>query len=172
MRAARRGNDGPSTSHNQPLTTVSDRGDVVTVTGDPRGQGCLSTRALASVLGMSASTVARDAREAAPGPRIVMGLDGKRYPVNLDNDWRTYLADRVHRLRCQDGMTYREIVAAVVADGEPISLGTVRKYLRRWECDVCSPVSSGTPEQNPDAEPVDLDALVRDLDAMTFSGAR
>jgi hypothetical protein len=65
--------------------------------------------------------------------------DGRLYPVG----WRRpepeidAVIDLVHRLRCQDGLSYRQVTAKLLESGYRVSLGAVHGYHRRYWCDLC-----------------------------------
>lgn len=98
---------------------------------------------------LSKSTVARDV-----GPRShrdgwvteVLGRDGKTYTYRSERD-RLKVIREVHRLRCCEDLTIREVRQSIVDRGFRLSLGTTANYIDRWQCSACSGVPSGTPEQ-------------------------
>ena len=65
--------------------------------------------------------------------------DGRRYPVTWTRPEAEtdLLVDLVHRLRCQDGLSYRQIVAKLLEQGYRVSLGAVHGYHRRYWCEKC-----------------------------------
>lgn len=104
----------------------------------------MSTRAIATALGVSQSTASRDVRAKRrhePGMTYwVDGLDGKTYPANHDAEERLEVFAAVHRLR-HGGLTYRGIQQAFTdAGGRAPSLGTIKTYLTDWTCEQCRPV--------------------------------
>lgn len=82
-------------------------------------------------------------------PRDVLGLDGKRYRRNLTPGHRLALVDLAHGFRCGAGMTIRRTAEAMAAAGEPVSIGTLHRYLRDWRCPDCPGVQvAQTPHLN------------------------
>jgi len=44
----------------------------------------------------------------------------------------------VHQFRCRDGLSYRKIIARLESAEIRVSLGSVHRYLRVFECDRCA----------------------------------
>lgn len=68
--------------------------------------------------------------------------DGRLYPPrwwDLPAETVERLAGIAHHLRCKEGLSYRQVVAAMLERyGERRSLGQVHKDVARYECAVCS----------------------------------
>lgn len=108
-----------------------------------------STRAMARMTGVSKSTSQRDSAAAGLtelGYRLTHGLDGKTYAV-IHPEARKLFIGEVHRLRCDEELTIREIRQHLADRNFPVSQGTVANYINRFRCEVCSPAPFGTPEQ-------------------------
>ena len=65
--------------------------------------------------------------------------DGRRYPPGIRRPEAEVdrLVDLVHRLRCRDGLSYRQITARLPGYGYRVSRGSVQNYHRRFWCDLC-----------------------------------
>ncbi len=69
--------------------------------------------------------------------RVVAG--GRPYPVGIRRPEAEVdrLVDLVHRFRCRDGLSYRQIVAKLLEQGYRVSRGSVQNYHRRYWCEKC-----------------------------------
>lgn len=81
-------------------------------------------------------------------PERVRGLDGKTYPSYR---WRgedlAHVIGRCHYLAHDEGLSVRQIVARLAAEGITRSVGSVSEYLSRNHCVGCSGDESVPPEQ-------------------------
>ena len=75
---------------------------------------------------------------------VVRRVDGKLYPPQWPNtppEVTDRLRLHVHLLRCREGLSYRQVVAAMLERyGERRSLGQVWKDINGYECSRCSTV--------------------------------
>ena len=110
--------------------------------------GMMSTRAIATVLGVSQSTAVRDARKTGTrgDVQVVAGEDGKTYRI-YSAEYRRYQVGRIHYLSHNEGLSVRKIVSALANEGHHVSVGKVHHCLTQWTCEGCSPESHGSPEQ-------------------------
>ena len=80
----------------------------------------------------------RSGETTLPPEHPVWGIDGKRYPGRYaPQEVRDYLFGRTHYLRHDDGLSVRQIVAALADEGHRRSVGWVAGILRE-PCVMCS----------------------------------
>ena len=74
----------------------------------------------------------------APEHRV-LGCDGKWYPYHpLTGEDRSYLIGHAHFLKHAEGLSVRQIVAALAIEGIRRSVGSVSSYLTAYQCEDCS----------------------------------
>ena len=68
---------------------------------------------------------------------------GRLYPAGYHRSKADIerVASLVHQFRCRDGLSYRAIVARLGEAELRVSLGSVHKYMRRFECSRCADAS-------------------------------
>jgi hypothetical protein len=138
------GREGPPPSdENQAATKQLDKQSVASAAGI---QGGMSSRAIATVLGVSHTTVLRDAKDFPP--HFTAGLDGKLYR-SRSHDERRYLVAQCHDESHTNNLSIRQIVAVFATEDLRISVGTVAGYLKNWRCEHC-PGGLNPPPAHPD----------------------
>jgi len=79
---------------------------------------------------------------------VIRGRDGKLYPVggHMPRAQRNRARWLAHRLRCQDGLSVRQVQAAMEQQGVRRSIGIIARDLRLFECPACAPQAEGGQE--------------------------
>jgi IS30 family transposase len=103
---------------------------------EPPEQGGMSSRAMATALGVNRSTILRDLASARTGNYLIRGLDRKLYTRRTNED-RLALIGVVHTLKHREQLSVRGIVARVAEANIRVSVGAVHGYLRDWTCEDC-----------------------------------
>jgi hypothetical protein len=72
---------------------------------------------------------------------VVRRSDGKLYPAGGSLPWpeRRIAIGQAHRLRCVEGLSYRQVVAALEDVGIRRSIRRVWLDIRDYSCRSCSP---------------------------------
>jgi hypothetical protein len=78
--------------------------------------------------------------------------DGKLYPVDgqLPAAGREPAIALAHAMKCEHGLSYRQVVAGLAEYGLRVSVGSVHAWIRGYRCALCRGNVTGITRDGPD----------------------